>query len=68
MLPVAYMIPKSESENAVSKIVAVKEEPEGINYTIVFFNNHKNRRRRTSAPDTWCLDGFARSTLVRRWK
>jgi hypothetical protein len=43
MFPVTYMVTKPEGENAVSKIIAVKEEPEGIDNPLAFLNNYKNR-------------------------
>jgi hypothetical protein len=68
MLPVAYMIAKSKGENTVSKIVAVKEEPEGIDNAFVFFDDDQDCRSRTSAPGTRGLDGFGGSALVPGWR
>jgi hypothetical protein len=52
------MIPEPEGKNAVSEVVAVKEEPEGIDDALGFFNDYKNSWRRTSAPATRGLNWF----------
>src|SRR5437764_9590949 len=62
MLPVSYMITKSNVQYFVSKIVAVKVKPKRINDSFAFINHDKHSRSITSA-SSHCLPGLGDSSF-----
>src|SRR2546429_267150 len=46
MFPVTYVVPKSNIQHHIAKIVAIEVEPKCIDYSVSFVNDHQH---------SWCV-------------